>query len=89
MSRAALPCDPLALSLAHDLRQGLAVILAYVQLLEAGALGGADRALALAEIRAAVAQLDGALARRTKPDPGPRSGSTPRRPAGRTGRGSG
>ena len=85
MSRAALPCDPLALSLAHDLRQGLTVILAYVQLLEAGALGEADRAVALAEIGAAVARLDGALARRTQPDPGPISGSRARRPAGRGG----
>ena len=60
--------EMLSLSVTHELRQSLSLIRGYAELLATRELGEADRAAAVAAIRAAAARLGGSLDRLERTD---------------------
>jgi signal transduction histidine kinase len=60
--------DLLARSANHELRQSLWLIVGYAELLARADLTEADRAVLLAELRAAAARLSGSLEKMERPE---------------------
>ena len=60
--------EMLSLSITHELRQSLSLIRGYAELLATREMGEADRAAAVAAIRAAAARLGGSLDRLERTD---------------------
>ena len=68
MSREPLSLDLLSLSITHELRQPLSLIVGYAELLATREMPEPDRAAALAAIRRAAARLAGSLERLERGD---------------------